>query len=200
LSTFSIRVLRAVFASVEARYDGIVWWRGGQVDRLLDERHAELVGKVAGMLRTTGWDVHLEVTFSVYGDRGSIDILAVRRDERLALVVEVKSEITAIGETIRRLDIKDRMAAGIVRDRLEWRPLVVSRLLVVAANATARRRVARHEGSLGPAFPARGPQVRRWLGHPSGRMSGLLFVGMRSPASGSRSNISRRNVRTAGKA
>jgi transcriptional regulator with XRE-family HTH domain len=83
LGALSIRIVRGVFASVDARFEGAVTWRGGLVDRLLDERHAQLVGQIAAMLEGLGWDVAVEVTFSVFGDRGSIDILAVLPSKRL---------------------------------------------------------------------------------------------------------------------
>ena len=92
LASMSIRVLRRVFATVDARYEGPVTWRGGLVDRLLDERHARLVGAFTAALVRLGWEVHVEVTFSEFGERGSIDILALRRPDRIALVVEIKSD------------------------------------------------------------------------------------------------------------
>lgn len=181
LSTLSIRTLRGVFAALDARFDGVVTWRGGLIDRLLDERHAQLVGAFAAALARSGWEVHVEVTFSRFGERGSIDILALRSAEGLALIVEIKTELTAIDETIRRLDVKDRLAAAIVFERFGWRPRTVGRLLVVMEGATSRRRVTAHDGSLGRAFPDRGVTVRHWLCRPSGRMSGLRFLSATNP-------------------
>lgn len=175
LATLSLRRVRLMFGALDARFEGVVTWRDGEADRLLDERHARLVGAVADRLRKGGWEVHVEVTFSIYGDRGSLDILAVRPKERLALVVEAKSEIASIEETLRRLDVKDRLAGVVVQERLGWKPVTVSRLLVVADGQTARRRVAVHSATLMAAYPARGIVVRRWLANPAGRMSGLLF-------------------------
>jgi transcriptional regulator with XRE-family HTH domain len=177
LDTLSIRTVRGLFAAVDARFESVVTWRGGLVDRLLDERHARLVGQTAAMLEALGWDVAVEVTFSVFGDRGSIDVLAVLPSSRLALIVEVKTELTSIEETIRRLDVKDRLGGRIVRDRLGWDPTAVSRLLVVLDGTTSRRRVATHDRSLRFAFPDRGAEVRAWLRGPRGRTSGLLFAG-----------------------
>jgi hypothetical protein len=91
----------------------------------------------------------------------------------------VKTELTSIEGTIRRLDVKDRLCAAIVRERFGWNPVTVSRLLVVLDGATARRRVAAHDRSLRVAFPARGAEVRRWLREPRGRVSGLLFAALR---------------------
>jgi len=176
LATLSIRVLRTAFAAVDARFEVIVSWRGGQIDRLLDERHASLVGHVADELVRLGWEVHVEVTFSEFGERGSIDILAVRPSSRVALVIEIKTELTAIDDTIRRLDVKTRLGAKLVFDRFGWRPTSVCRVLVVGDTSTNRRRVAAHAGSFDRAFPDRGLELRRWLGAPAGRVSGLRFV------------------------
>lgn len=181
LATLSIRVLRGVFAAVDARVEGTVTWRGGLVDRLLDERHARLVNAVAGDLARLGWEVHVEVTFSEFGERGAIDILALRRAEGVALIVEIKSELTAVDDTIRRLDIKARLAAKVIFGRFGWRPTTIGRLLVIEEGATARRRVAAHEAVLRAAFPDRGATLRAWLQRPVGQLSGLRFFSSSSP-------------------
>lgn len=182
LASLSIRVLRHAFAAADARFEGLVSWRGGQIDRLLDERHASLVGQVADDLVRLGWEVHVEVTFSEFGERGSIDILALRPSDGIALVIEIKTELTAIDDTIRRLDVKSRLAVKVVLDRLGWRPTSVSRVLVVLDKSTNRRRVATHDGSLKRAFPDRGAALRQWLRAPVGRVSGLRFVSPTNPS------------------
>jgi transcriptional regulator with XRE-family HTH domain len=180
LATLSTKAVRRVFEAVEARFEGTVTWRGGAVDRIIDERHAQLVGQVAKELGRLGWDVHVEVTFNEYGDRGSIDTLGLNRAAGAALIVEIKTELTRVDETIRRLDVKARLAPVIVMQRFGWRPATVSRMLIVLESATNRRRVTAHEGSLGVAFPDRGPLVRRWLREPVGPLAGLRFFSIRS--------------------
>jgi transcriptional regulator with XRE-family HTH domain len=182
LDTLAIRTVRMVFAAVDARYVASVTWRGGEVERVVDERHARLVGALARHLVDLGWEVHVEVTFAEFGERGSIDILALRPGEGIALIVEIKSELVRVDETIRRLDVKERLAPVVVSKRLGWRPTVVSRLLVIEEGATARRRVAVHDGALRVAFPERGRLVLAWLQRPAGRISGLRFF---SSANGS---------------
>ena len=59
------------------------------MERLIDEAHAEAVAAVALTLESLGWTVAVEVTYSEYGERGSIDLLALRAERRAALVVEV---------------------------------------------------------------------------------------------------------------
>jgi hypothetical protein len=187
MESLSMRVIRRVFASVEARFEGSLTWRGGAIDRVLDERHSQLVGAFAQELDRLGWEIHLEVTFNEYGDRGSIDILALYRSGGAALIVEIKTELTAIDETIRRLDVKARLATTVVAHRFDWKPSSVSRVLVVLESATNRRRVAVHDGSMRVAFPDRGLRVRKWLRTPSGRVAALQFFsltngrGRRSP-------------------
>lgn len=175
VDTLAIRTVRLVFQAVDARFVPTVSWRGGQVDRIVDERHARLVGAFARELADRGWEVHIEVSFSEYGERGGIDIVALRRAEGIALIVEIKSELVRVDETVRRLDVKERLAARIVLDRFGWRPRVVARLLVIEETSTNRRRVATHDPVLGLAFPTRGARLRSWLRRPVGRISGLRF-------------------------
>jgi transcriptional regulator with XRE-family HTH domain len=176
LDRLAVQTLRTVFAVVDARFDGSVAWRGGAIDRLLDERHSLLVGAVAKLLRAQGWQVELEVSFAVYGERGSIDLLAFHPVTRTLLVVEVKTELTSVEETLRRHDTKVRLAAQIARERFGWAAADPSRLLVVLDRSTARRRVARHEAAFAVAYPARSREVRRWIRRPSGWLRGLLFI------------------------
>jgi hypothetical protein len=91
-------------------------------------------------------------------------------------VCEDKATLNSAGETARVLDAKTRLAAKIVSDREGWRPLHVSRLLILESTMTDRRRVAGHESVLSRAFPLRGDAARAWLRRPVGSVSALLFV------------------------
>lgn len=176
LDTVSLRKVRRAFSALDARVTVDVGWRGGALDRLLDERHAALVGTLVTVLSAAGWDVAVEVTYSRYGERGSIDVLAVHHGARAAVVAEVKTELTSIEETLRRHDAKVRLAPSLVEERFGWRPLHVSRLLVLPEDRTARRRVGRQAALLDQALPARGREVRDWLGHPTGQLAALWFL------------------------
>src|SRR5437773_9746402 len=57
VGTLSLQTIRRIFAAVDAGFEGMVMWRGGAVDRLMDERHATLVGAAATTLRDAGWEV-----------------------------------------------------------------------------------------------------------------------------------------------
>ena len=176
-SKLSGDTLRRVFAAVDARWEPTVSWRGGALDRLLDEAHARLVAQVVERLRGSGWDVIVEATYSEYGERGSIDVLGSRRDGLAALVVEVKSDLTVIEATVRKADQKERIVReSLGSKRLGFRPVIVGKLLVLPATDTARRRVRASAAVLDVAFPARGSAVRAWLRQPTTLLSGLLFV------------------------
>jgi transcriptional regulator with XRE-family HTH domain len=176
-ATVTMDALRRVFAAVGAGFEGQVLWRGPALERLLDARHAALVDASAIRLRRWGWDVTPEVTYSSYGERGSIDLLGARADRRAVVVEEVKSELARIEETLRKLDEKARLIGGAVgRERLGWAPRVVGRVLILPDTDRARRQVAAHAPVFDVALPARGSVLRAWLRDPVESIAGILFV------------------------
>src|SRR4051794_2822833 len=62
-AALTLRTLRAAFRAVDAGFEGNVRWRGADLDRVLDERHASLVATFADRLRSIRWEVWIEVTF-----------------------------------------------------------------------------------------------------------------------------------------
>lgn len=115
------------------------------------------------------------MSFSEYGERGSIDVLAWHAASRALLVIEVKSVVPDIQATIATLDRKARLGPAIARRR-GWQATVVGALLVVAESSTSRQRVAMHAELFNRAYPDRAYAVRRWLRDPSGRLAGLIFL------------------------
>jgi transcriptional regulator with XRE-family HTH domain len=176
LDGMTVGRLRRVFACFDAEVVLIVRWRGGEIDRLLDRRHAELGGRFMTRLDPSGWAAQPETSFSSYGERGAIDALAWNPATRTLLVVEVKTELTSIEETLRRHDVKVRLAPSIARERFGWDVIAVARVLVLPDDRTIRRQVERHDAILRRAYPLRGIELNRWLQAPSGPASGLLFL------------------------
>jgi transcriptional regulator with XRE-family HTH domain len=174
--------VRNVFAALGARFDGVVAWRGGEIDRLLDERHASLVGQAAAVYRANGWEAIPEVTFQRYGDRGSIDLLGLHPPTRSASINEMKSDILSVEETHRRHDVKVRLAASIVEERFGWRPKAIGRILVVPEETRIRRAVGRHAAVFGAVYPASSREVRSWIRQPSGSLAGIWFLSPTRPA------------------
>jgi transcriptional regulator with XRE-family HTH domain len=176
LATVSMRTLQRIAEELGAELVIGLRWHGGDLDRLADRAHADLVERIARRLAALGWETHLEVSFSRFGERGSIDVLAWHPATRTVLVVEVKSEITGVEETLRRHDIKVRLAREIAFERLGERPAVVGRLLAAADTSTTRRRIADHAETFARAYPTRGRSVTRWLADPRGPLAGVLLL------------------------
>ena len=168
-------------------------WRGELLDRLLDQAHASVVESIVRLLRTAGWTCATEVSFNVYGERGSIDILAFHPRSGMLLVVEAKSSIGDLQATLVTLDRKTRLAPALARER-GWKPRGVARILVIQDSSASRRRVREFDATLGNAFPARTVDVKRWLRRPSAApLSGVLFVSSGTGA------VVRRRVRRSAK-
>ncbi len=189
--------LRRATSAMGADFDLFLRWRGERLDRLVDEHHAALVEVVVRLLRDAGWEVATEVSFSIWGERGSIDILAFHPTERVLLVVEVKSVVPDSQETLHRLDQKTRLGPVIARDP-GWEATNASRLLVVGESSTSRRRIARLASTYDVAFPDRGVGVRRWLREPRRRISGLLFLSNDSHGGRNQRTVARERVRRPG--
>jgi hypothetical protein len=168
--------VRAILAAMDAHLVLEVRWRAGELDRLLDAEHAALAAMVVRLLGKAAWELRVEVTYSIYGERGSIDVLAFMPATGTLLVIELKTDISAIEQTLRKLDEKVRLAPGIAKDRFAWRVRQVGWLLVMPENSTLRRKVSAHASIFDRALPARGGQVRRWIKRPSGALAGLWFL------------------------
>jgi hypothetical protein len=167
---------RRIFEAAGGRARLSVWWNGAAADRLLDERHAALVERGLRVYVRHDWQTAVEVTYSEWGERGSIDLLAGHRPTRSAAVNEFKTAFGSLEETNRLLDVKVRLAPDLVEQRFGWRPLTVARVLVVPADDTLRRLVARHAVTMNSTYPARSRAVRAWIRQPSGALRGLWFL------------------------
>ena len=156
------------------RLDLVPRWRGGDLDRLLNARHAALHQATAGWFvqRWPGWELAPEVSFSVYGERGVVDLFAWFPEQRALLVVELKTELVDLNELVGTLDRKRRLAREIVQDR-GWQPDVVGGWVVVSASRATRRHVAQHAAFLRAALPDDGSTGRRWLTKPDRALKAL---------------------------
>ena len=165
-----------LFAELDARARVAVWWHGAAADRLLDERHASIVERGARLFAQRAWETAIEITFSEYGERGSIDIFAQRRDLGAVAVCEVKGSFGSLEELNRTLDVKVRLAPKICRDRFGWSPTHVGRLLILPDVTTMRRVVAEHRQTMDAIYPARSREVRAWVRQPNRALSGIWFL------------------------
>jgi hypothetical protein len=121
------------------------------------------------------WVSEPEVSFSIYGERGVIDVLAWHPMSRTVLVIELKTELVDLNETMGTLDRKRRLADRLARDR-GWDPVAVGVWLAIADSRTNRRALAAHATVLRSKYPADGLRIRSWLRRPVGPVLGLSFV------------------------
>jgi transcriptional regulator with XRE-family HTH domain len=171
-----VGALGRVVASAGGTLDLLVLHQGEALDRLLDEAHARLVDLLVERLRALGWVVAVEVSFSRYGERGSIDVLAWHPVRRALAVFEVKSVTPDLQALLAGLDRKARLAPSIASER-GWEPVAVARILVLGETSTNRDRLARHASTVDAALPAGTRDVRRWLAEPvAPGIAGVLFL------------------------
>jgi len=162
--------------ALDGRLDVRGWHHGAAGDRLLDERHAGLKGLAVEIQRGFGWLTQVEVSFSDFGDRGSIDVLGWHAQTRALAVEEIKSELGSLEGTLRPFDVKARLARKIARERFGWDAQFVGRILILPDESSARRAVARHSAALDTVLPARSRELRAWLRRPVGNIGGIWFL------------------------
>jgi transcriptional regulator with XRE-family HTH domain len=194
IAAVPLRVLRAVAAALGASLELRLRWHGEGLDRLLDEAHARVVDATVVLLREAGWDAAVEASFSIWGERGSIDSLAWHAATGSLLVIEVKSVVPDSQATLHGLDRKARLAPPLAEER-GWECRNVGRLLVLAESRTSRRRVAALAATYDTALADRNVEVRRWIRKPTGPLAGLLFLTNSSPGSTKRASMARERVR-----
>lgn len=197
LRGISVADVEASCVALGAELDVRVRWHGEGLDRLLDSAHAALVNEVVRWLGDLGWACAVEVSFSRYGERGSIDVLAWHAVSATLLVIEVKSVVPDVQAMIATLDRKARLARAVAEER-GWSSRSVGRLLVIGESATSRDRVRTHAELFGAAYPQRSVAVRRWLREPAGPLAGLLFLRNSQGAGGTRQITGRQRVRRRG--
>lgn len=180
LGRLSLECLRAIGHGLDLRVDVSGRWRAGDLDRLLNAAHAALHEQVARAFATLPvWSIAPEVSFSVYGERGVIDILAWHAGRRALLVIELKTDVVDVNELVgtadrkRRLAIRAAAGRGWPVDGAGLPPPSVSLWLIVAAGRTNRRRVAEHTTMLRAAFPDGGRGLAGWLRSPVGELRAL---------------------------
>lgn len=171
-----VGTVRKIFRGLDAELVLFVRWRGGDLDRLLDAAHARLCDELARLLKADGWEVAPEVSYSEFGERGSIDLLAWHAATRTLLVIEVKTEVASVEETLRKHDEKVRLAPKVARERFGWKARSTARLLAFPEHRTIRRQVEDKAALFSRGYPMRNVAVRRWLLEPAEAMSGILFL------------------------
>ena len=173
LEGMTLTTLRRIGRVLELDVAVTVRWRGSELDRLLNADHAALHESVARFFQGwPDWEVAPEATYSIFGERGVIDVLAWHAPTASVLVIELKTLIVDIQDVIAQADRRRRLAARIAAER-GWDARTVGAWLVVQNTRTNRRRISVHATVLRRAFPAGGAEIRRWLRGPDGWISAL---------------------------
>jgi transcriptional regulator with XRE-family HTH domain len=182
LDATSIRMIRKVASVLGVSVALEPMWRGAELAKLSDDRHAALVKTVVVRLTAAGWQAIPEHTFNEWGENGSIDVLAWHPATRAVLAVEVKTALPDLQDLLSTTNRKRRLAPKLARDQ-GWRPLVVGSVPVLPAETWARHAVESFGPIFAAAFPARGLEVRRWLRKPDLDLRGFWFLLNDSPGS-----------------
>jgi len=197
LDRIALQTLRSVATALDVDVDLVVRWRGGELGRMINARHAAMHEALALQMATVpDWRYEPEVSFSIFGERGVIDALAWHAPSRCLLVIELKSELVDINDLMATMDQRLRLAAEIAAKR-GWRVASVSCWVVVADGRTNRRALARHRTTLHAKFPGDGHIVRRWLRRPAGSVRALSFMPVEQVALGGAAVAGARRVRHA---
>ena len=118
MGSLSIDAVLSVARALGMRIDLVPRWRGGELNRLLSAGHSALHEYPSrAFARLHEWLVAPEVTFSVFGERGVIDVLAYHPRRRALLVVELKTQLVDVQGLLGQIDRYRRLARRIARDR-----------------------------------------------------------------------------------
>jgi transcriptional regulator with XRE-family HTH domain len=139
----------AVFGMrVEVRLVG----RAGELVRLADDEHAAITELLVAWFRQHDFVTEPEASFSEWGERGRIDLLAYDPRTGILVVVEVKTQLLDLQDLFGGLNAKLRLSSTIA-GRHGWQTRRTAVVLAVADTA-ANRAVVRAHPALFDGFEA----------------------------------------------
>jgi transcriptional regulator with XRE-family HTH domain len=186
----SLDTVAAVVAALGGRLDARIFWNGPELDRLLDAGHSTVASAVKRRLERWGWRVRVEVSFSRFGERGRIDLLAFQPERRILLVIEVKTELVDVQALLGSLDQKTRLATTVAQP-FGWRATAIVPAIVFLEHSATRKRLGMVD-TLFDRYSLRGRAAVTWLREPTmPAPSGLLWF----TAAGARRDVPRERVR-----
>lgn len=159
----SLGMLERHAAVFGLRIDVRLVGRAGHLVRLADEEHARIVELVAAWFRDHGFLTETEASFSEWGERGRIDLLAFDPATGTLVIVEVKTQLLDLQDLFGTLNVKERLAMTIA-ERRGW--TAVRRVTVLAvASTAANRQIVRDHPSLFAGFEAHRLTTASLRGH-----------------------------------
>ncbi|MCY7418908.1 MAG: helix-turn-helix transcriptional regulator [Chloroflexi bacterium] len=175
LEDMSLGTVRKVLRALEMWMDITPRWRGPELDRLINGAHAALQGSVLRRLQELlGWIGVPEVSFSIFGERGAIDVMAWHAPTKSLLIIELKTLLVDPAELVRTMDRRVRLGQRIARDR-GWSPASISSWVIFTDTRSNRRHAANHRAVLAPLATVDGRRMRSWLNAPGGPVAALSF-------------------------
>lgn len=132
-----------------------------------------LGASVKRRLERWGWTVRVEVSYSRYGERGRIDLLAWHSVTGFMLVVEIKTELVDVQALLGPMDVKARLATH-AASQFGWEVRAVVPAIVFVDDRRTRNRLADLD-VLFDRYSLRGRVALSWLRHPSGLPAGVLW-------------------------
>jgi transcriptional regulator with XRE-family HTH domain len=176
LEGMTVATLRAISRALRMPPIVSLGWRHPEIDQLRDKRHAAMVEAVVAELQGKGWEAAPEHSFSHFGERGAVDTLGWHAESRTLLVVEVKTRIWDVQDTLSTLDRKRRLIPVLASGDRGWNAASVGVLLVLPEGSSHRHLVERHAATFRAVLPRRQLEVRHWLARPSGGLRGIWFL------------------------
>jgi transcriptional regulator with XRE-family HTH domain len=171
----TLGTIRRCLDAIDVRLELRAAWHGPELDRLLDEDHANLQSAWADRLRRWNWQVWTEVSYSRYGERGRVDLLAWHATLGILLVTEVKTVLADAQEALGTLDAKARLGPFLAHQLGLPRPRAFVPAFVFREAMTTRRRVQRL-APLFARFELRGGAAVSWLRHPGAAAPAGLLI------------------------
>ena len=151
-------------------------WRGPELERLRNSRHAAMVEAVSRILLGSGWITEPEYTFRHYRERGSVDVLARHDAGRALLICEIKTRLWDLQDTLSALGRKHRLVPELLKGEGGFVAPNIGVVLFMPDMSTHRHLVQRHSATFAGALPDRQVRVRDWMADPSGPLRGIYFL------------------------
>lgn len=175
LDELTIGMMRRIVAVIGMHIDLVPKWKSVDLEREMVGAHDALQAAVLRLIRATPrWVAEAEVTYSFFGDRGAIDILAWHEASRTLLIIELKTLLVEPAGIKRRNDERRRRGPEIGAER-GWRPQAVAVWVILTDTRTNRARAARNADILLSPHTIDGRAMRAWLRNPSGAVDALSY-------------------------
>lgn len=134
-SITSLERLEIHARALDVRIDLRPVGRSAELPRTLDEEHAAIVNALAAAFQAHDERVEVEASFSEWGERGRIDLLA--HAENRLVVGEIKTDLGDLQDLFGAMNAKARLGPSVAK-HLGWPDAPVFWLLAVAATSRNR--------------------------------------------------------------